>query len=279
MQKLEFISSKEQDLAKAIINELPFLSRFDIKKMLANKDIKINGVRVKENCQLNIGDKLVVYYQEKEEKEWFSLVYKDENILIVNKRSGIEIVSEKERDLVAVLSKEFDNVKAVHRIDRNTEGLVIFALNERAEKELLAAFKTRKGITKKYALIVHGRVDPTKIKRTVYLKKIDTLAKVWISEVKTSGYDPITTEFEVVEYMGENTLLEANLITGKTHQIRAHIAYYGYPIVGDGKYGKESKEPLHLTANYLSFGFDKKSCLSYLNTKNFEIVPTWFKKS
>ena len=275
MQKLEFISVKEQDLTKAIINELPSLSRFDVKKILQNKDIKINGTRIKENCQLKPNDKVVVYYHEKEAKEWFTLVYEDENILIVNKRAGIEVISENERDLTSILSKEYPNIKPVHRIDRNTEGLIIFALNNSAEKELLSAFKTRKGIIKKYALLVQGRVDPTKIKRTVYLKKIDSLSKVWISEIKTSGYEPISTEFSLIEYQGDRTLLEANLITGKTHQIRAHIAYYGHPIVGDGKYGKDDQIQMCLTANSLSFNFNKNSILAYLNKKNFEIIPTW----
>ena len=275
MQKLEFSVKNEIELTKAIINELPFLSRFDIKKILENKDVKVNNVRIKENIVLNKDDKVVVFYQEKINQDWFSVVYTDENILIVNKRSGIEVVSQNERDLISFLIKDYPSIKAVHRIDRNTEGLVIFALNETSEKELLEAFKTRKGITKKYALLVNGRVDIAKIKRTLYLKKVDSLSKVWISEVKTSGYDPIITEFDVVEYRGDKTLLEANLLTGKTHQIRAHIAYYGYPIVGDNKYGKDKENKLHLTANYLSFNFNKKQKLSYLNAKNFEIAPTW----
>ena len=275
MQKLEFSVKSEIELAKAIINELPFLSRFDIKKILENKDIKVNNVRVKENLTLNKNDKVVVFYKEKTSENWFSIVYADENVLLVNKRSGIEVVSENERDLISFLIKDYPGVKAVHRIDRNTEGLVIFALNETAEKELLEAFKTRKGIIKKYALLVNGRVDITKIKRTVYLKKMENLSKVWISEIKTSGYDPIITEFDIVEYRNDKTLLEANLLTGKTHQIRAHIAYYGYPIVGDNKYGKDKANKLHLTANYLAFNFNKKQKLAYLNAKNFEITPTW----
>lgn len=276
MQKIEFSVKNEIELTKAIINELPFLSRFDVKNILNNKDIKLNNVRIKENTMLKSGDTVTVYYQEKQNvQDWFSIVYQDENILIVNKRSGIEVVSENERDLVSILNKTFINLKPVHRIDRNTEGLVVFALNEMAEKELLEAFKTRKGIVKKYALLVYGKVDVIKIKRTVYLKKVDSLSKVWISEVKTSGYDPIITEFEVVKYIGDKTLMQANLLTGKTHQIRAHIAYYGYPIVGDSKYGKDTHNKLHLTANYLNFNFNKKACLSYLNGKSFEIVPTW----
>ncbi|MCQ2564525.1 MAG: RluA family pseudouridine synthase [Clostridia bacterium] len=275
MQKIEFKVNSNIELIKAIINELPDFSRHDIERILSNKDIKINGVRVKENTTLNAGDKVVCYYQEKVQKEWFTLVYKDENIVIVNKRAGIEVVSETERDLLTFIKQTEPCAVAVHRIDRNTEGLVVFALNSVAEKCLLDAFKNRTEICKKYALLVHGRVDITKIKRTVYLKKVEALSKVWISEVKTSGYDQIATEFDVVEYRGENTLLQATLLTGKTHQIRAHIAYYGYPIVGDNKYGKDDNKQMCLTANYLAFNFDKKSALAYLNCKNFEIIPTW----
>ncbi len=275
MQKIEFINNKNIKLSKAVIDELPFLSQFQIRKMMGNKDIKVNSVRVKEDLELATGDKVTVYYNEREQKEWFSTIYKDTNILIVNKRAGIEIVSENDRDLLSILKKEYPNVIAVHRIDRNTEGLVIFALNKEAERELLDAFKTRNGIIKKYALLVRGRVDISKIKRTVYLKKITNLSKVWISEIKTSGYEPVITEFELIKYIGDNTLLSATLITGKTHQIRAHIAYYGYPIVGDNKYGKDKGKQMHLTANYLSFNFKKYSKLSYLNNKNFEIIPSW----
>ena len=118
-------------------------------------------------------------------------------------------------------------------------------------------------------------VPQTEDARTVYLKKVDTLSKVWISELKTSGYEPIITEFDVVQYINNTTLLEANLVTGKTHQIRAHIAYFGFPIIGDNKYGKSENKTLHLTANYLSFNFKKISPLNYLNNKNFEIIPSW----
>ncbi len=275
MQKLEFRAEKEIDLTKAIIDKLPFLSRFDVKKIIENKDVKVNNARIKENSTVKEGTLITVFYQPKESKEWFELVFADENIVIVNKRAGIEVVSETERDLLSILKQTYPTIRAVHRLDRNTEGLTIFALNDVAEKALNSAFKNRKEITKKYVLLVDGRVDIEKIKRTVYLKKMPNLAKVWISEVKTSGYEPISTEFDVVEYRGEQTLMEAALITGKTHQIRAHIAYYGYPIVGDNKYGKSKEKVLHLTANFLAFQFAAKSPLKYLNSQTFEIIPTW----
>lgn len=275
MQKLEFVVNSDKKLVKAIIDELPFLSRYDLEKVLDNKDVKVNGARVKAECEVFAGDKIVVYYTPKQDREWFAPVYEDENVLIVNKRAGIEVVSEDERDLLSVLKQNHGEIYAVHRLDRNTEGLTIFALNLKAKDTLDAAFKNRNEITKKYALLVHGKVDVSKIKRTVYLKKVENLSKVWISELKTSGYDPIITEFTPIEYRGENTLLEANLITGKTHQIRAHIAYYGHPILGDNKYGKDNEKTLHLTANYLAFNFKKPSLLNYLNQKTFEIIPSW----
>lgn len=275
MQKIEFTIESQKKLSKAVIDELPFLSQFQIKKIIENKDIKVNSNRIKEDLDLKNGDQVVVYYKTSEQKEWYTQIYSDNNVLIVNKRAGIEVVSENDRDLISILKKNFSNIYPVHRIDRNTEGLVIFALNSMAEKELLQAFKTRKGIIKKYALLVHGRVDISKIKRTVYLKKMTNLSKVWISEVKTTGFEPIITEFELIEYIGEDSLLSASLITGKTHQIRAHIAYFGYPIVGDNKYGKDNEKQMHLTANYLAFNFNKNSKLYYLNKKNFEIIPTW----
>ena len=277
MQKLEFVVEKEMKLSKAIVDKLPVFSLHNIKKILSNKDVKVNNIRQKEDIVVQKGDKITVYYIEKEQKEWYSLVYSDDNVLIVNKHAGIEVVSENERDLLSILKLEFGEVYAVHRLDRNTEGLTIFARNKTIERELLNAFKTRKSIDKRYALFVHGRVDISKIKRTVYLKKVENLSKVWISEVKTSGFEPISTEFSVIQYLGDKTLLEAKLITGKTHQIRAHIAYYGYPIVGDQKYGKDDFKQMHLTANYLAFNFDKKSKLNYLNKLNFEISPTWLK--
>lgn len=275
MQKIEFQVKEKKELIKAIIDELPFLSRFDVEKILENKDCKVNNFRIKDNIELSPNDNIIVFYQEKVQKDWYVVVYEDDNILIVNKRAGIEVISEKERDLTSILRKNYETIFPVHRIDRNTEGLVIFAKNQIAEKELVYAFKSRNGIIKKYALLVQGRVDLNKIKRTVYLKKFDNLSKVWISELKSTGYEKIITDFELIKYVGDKTLLEARLITGKTHQIRAHISYFGYPIVGDNKYGNSGEKVLHLTANFLKFDFNKNSILSYLNGKSFEIAPTW----
>lgn len=275
MKKEEFKVEVKQGLIGAVQNRLPFLSNYQIGKILKNKDIKVNSKRVNENITLFVGDFVEVYY-DIEERAWFEEVFCDENILIVNKKCGIEVVSETDRDLLSILKKKYGDVRAVHRIDRNTEGLVIFARNEKAEKELLKAFKERT-IVKKYLLECNGKIDVEKIKPRLFLKKLSNVSKVIISEVKTSGYEEIKTNFRFVSYNGATTLLEAELITGKTHQIRAHISYYGHSIVGDGKYGVGDKK-MHLTSYYIKFHLKNGSFLSYLNDKHFEIMPSWIEK-
>lgn len=274
MNKKEFIVKTKISLIKAIQQQLPFLSNYQIEKILQNKDVKINNKRVKENQDLNINDIIEVYYNV-EEKPWYEKVFEDENVLIVNKKSGIEVISETDRDLLSILKNIYKGIYAIHRIDRNTEGLVVFAKNKSAEEELLKAFKERT-ITKKYLLEVNGKVNVEAIKPRLFLKKLSNVSKVIIAEVKTSGYEEIKTNFKFVRFDGTNTLLEAELITGKTHQIRAHISYYGHSIVGDGKYGKGDGK-LHLTSYYIKFKLKNTSNLCYLNDMHFEIMPTWIK--
>ena len=272
MTKKEFIVDRNINLNKAIRVNLPFLSNYQIEKILEKKDIKVNGKRIKDFCELNVGDLVEIYYDVKTEP-WYEEVYLDDNVLIVNKKCGIEVISEEDRDLTSILKQDYKEVYPVHRIDRNTEGLVIFAKNKQTEDELLKAFKDRT-ITKKYLLEVKGRVNVDAIKSRLFLKKLSSVSKVIIAEVKTSGYEEIKTIFKFIRYDGENTLLEAELITGKTHQIRAHISYYGHSIVGDGKYGKGDGK-LHLTSYFIKFKLKDNSFLSYLNEKHFEIMPTW----
>lgn len=273
MQKLEFVATDKQDLTREVRKRLPFLSNYQIEKLYKDKDIKVNGVRKNKTCVLRIDDKVEVFYQVNTQP-WSELVFEDDNILVVNKRAGIEVVSEDDRNLADILRLDYPELYPVHRIDRNTEGLVIFAKNKMAEEELLKAFKDRT-IVKKYLLKVKGRVQIEAIKPKMYLKKLPESAKVLVAEVKTSGYDEIVTKFNLVKYLDNETILEAELVTGKTHQIRAHIAYFGYSIVGDGKYSVANEKTMCLTAYYMGFKFPSKSVLNYLNEKILEITPTW----
>ena len=256
----------------AIKENVPYISHNQFEEILKKKDIKVNGKRVLTDKKLKVGD-IVELYHSYEIKPWYEIIYDDNNIVIVNKKSGIEVISEDDRDLISILKRDYTEIYAVHRIDRNTEGLVIFAKNKLAEKELLDAFKKHR-ITKKYLVEVVGKINVESIKTRLFLKKLPEVSKVIISEVKTSGYEEIKTNFKFIKYIGDNSLLEAELLTGKTHQIRAHLSYYGHYIVGDGKYGKGNGK-LHLTSYFIKFHFNNLQNLAYLNEKSFEIMPTW----
>ena len=274
MEKIKFVIDENIDLGKALRRALPLLSNYQIEKLFKDKDVKVNGVRKTKPCMVKAGDEVEAFYVANVEP-WSETIYEDDNVLIVNKRAGIEVVSEDDRNLLDILRLQYNELYAVHRIDRNTEGLVIFAKNKLAETELLEAFKKRT-IIKKYALKVKGKVNIEAIKHKMYLKKFSENSKVLISEIKTSGYEEIVTHFNIIKHLDNETVLEAELVTGKTHQIRAHIAYFGYPIVGDGKYGVGDNKQMCLTAYYMGFNFPKKSMLEYLNEKSFDIMPTWW---
>lgn len=262
-------------LSKAIILKDPNLSVDNILLAIKNKDVKVNDIKIDSDIIVNQFDSIVIFYKPIN-KMWYLPIYDDENILIVFKRAGIEVVSEKDRSLEGVLNLSY-KVYPVHRIDRNTEGLVIFAKHKIAEMALTKAFKERK-ITKRYIALIKGKLKLNKIKEIVYLKKNADTSKVDISLKPKQNYEEIITRFQILDFFEKNTLVEAELVTGKTHQIRAHLSYFGYPIVGDGKYGtKESDKQMCLTAYKLDFGFDDDSVLKYMNEKHIEITPTWLK--
>lgn len=275
MEKIKFVVTEKMELSKALRKALPLLSNFQIEKLFKDKDVKLNGVRKTKSCMVKTGDEIEAFYQTNT-NPWHEVVFEDDNILIVNKRAGIEVVSEDDRNLLDILKLNYSILYAVHRIDRNTQGLVVFAKNDQAEKELLEAFKKRT-IIKKYLLKVKGKVNIDAIKHRMFLKKLSESSKVLISEIKTSGYEEIVTKFSFIKYLDNQTILQAELVTGKTHQIRAHIAYFGYPIIGDGKYGIGG-DIMCLTAYYMGFNFPKKSTLEYLNAQSFEIIPTWWEE-
>ena len=273
MEKIKFTITEKIDLSKALRKALPLLSNYQIEKLFKDKDVKVNGVRKTKSCVVKVGDEVEAFYMVNNEP-WHEVVFEDDNVLIVSKRAGIEVTSEDDRNLLDILHLDYGELYAVHRIDRNTEGLVIYAKNKIAETELLEAFKKRT-IIKKYLLKSKGKVPIEAIKHRMYLKKFSESSKVLISEIKTSGYEEIVTHFNLIKYIYGDSILEAELVTGKTHQIRAHIAYFGHPIVGDGKYGLGGQQ-MCLTAYYMAFNFPKKSSLEYLNAKTFEIMPTWW---
>ncbi|MBO5926205.1 MAG: RluA family pseudouridine synthase [Clostridia bacterium] len=242
------------------------LSYSTYKKLLRNKDVKINKTRIKSETMVNIGDLVEVYYDGNATR--IDIVYKDENVLICDKPSGIE-----SKDFEKLVQAIYPSAKLSHRLDRNTSGLIVLSLNEIAEKELYLAFKLRT-VDKYYLAEVYGFFDKTNGILEDYLLKNKDKSLVKIYSNKVDGGEKIITEYETITKKEKTSILKVKLITGKTHQIRAHLAYYGHFIIGDGKYGDNAVNKnfkvkyQRLIAKTIKFNFSG-GILSYLNGKIF----------
>ncbi len=274
-------------IEKVIRDFYPNLSSGMLFKALRKKDIKVNGVRVKEDYSVSEGDKIEIYIIDDfllgKVDEGYSTVYEDSNILIVNKAQGIPVHPDKnqtEATLIDRLQKTYGPQLALcHRLDRNTAGLVILAKNSATLEIMLEKIKDRE-IQKFYSCIVSGIMEKRQAELVDYLEKNDKISRVFISDKKTRDSLEIVTRYRVIKALENLSLLEVELVTGRTHQIRAHLAHYGHPIIGDGKYGRNVENKKFnakyqmLCANKLIFDFKTSSGhLDYLRGKTVSIAP------
>lgn len=244
-----------------------------IKKMLRNKDVKVNGKRVFENATLKEKDEVVCFLKSEKRVRENEKLFEDEFVIIAVKFAGIESCG---TDGMEGRLSAF----AVHRLDRNTEGLNLFAKNIETKEMLEDAFKNNL-VRKKYVCEVAGDTNFKGEIERAYLFKDAKKSLVYVSKEKKTKTMEIKTSFKTLKHGRETSLVECELLTGRTHQIRAHLAFLGHPIIGDGKYGNtKTNEKFHeshqkLCCFQLSFGALAGENLANISQKCFTKYPGW----
>lgn len=300
-----------QRLDKFLTKAVPKLPKNLLYKYLRLKRIKVNKKKSQISYRLNAGDVLELYindefFQTKSEKDFLlapanvNVVYQDENILLCNKKTGLCVHEDNNNSVDTLINRclhylynkgeynpddELSFAPALcNRIDRNTSGIVIVAKNAEALRILNDKIKNRE-VKKYYLCVVSGIVNPKKATLTHYLQRNINESIVKVYDKPNPNTKTIITTYQVLKTSKKNSLLEVELKTGRTHQIRAHMAYIHHPIIGDGKYGinkinKEYNQKYQLLCSYkLQFKFDDcDNQLGYLNDKEFKIDDVWFQK-
>ncbi len=263
-------------LNKFLQDSIPNLSTNLLYKTLRKKDIKVNGKRVTENITVFENDEVLVYISDSLLETSLKIFYEDDNILILDKPSGIEVTGA--NSLTSIIHKQYSKCGFLpmpcHRLDRNTTGLILFAKNQESLNILLDKFKNHE-IEKHYLSLVYGIPNENQQTLTAYLFKDSKKSLVYISDEPKKRYSKIITSYTILKKNSDGTsILDVEIETGKTHQIRAHLAHIGLPIIGDGKYGNYEinkqfgKKTQCLKSYKLKFNFSSDSgILEYLNNK------------
>ena len=299
-----------QRVDKFITKACPALPQSALYKGIRTKNIKLNRKRCEISTRLSEGDVLELYLPDDmltvpDRNDFMAaparldIVYEDENIILIDKKNGLVVHEDDEKtaDTLANRLKHYLYDKGEYipdsessfapalcnRLDRNTGGIVIAAKNAEALRIMNEKIKNRE-LDKRYLCITAG--VPPKDSDTVeaYLYKDSDRNTVTVSDRSTHANKKIVTAYKVLDKRDGFALCEVELLTGRTHQIRAHMAHIGCPLLGDGKYGDNRKNRMAgvktqaLYSYKLRFKFSSPSgALAYLDGREFEVKDVWVK--
>ena len=222
---------------------LPELPEQEKRAVFMRRDVKLDGRRVRPDTRADAGQTLEVFYLDRAFAE-LPIVYRDKDVLLLNKPAGISTQDDidglpsLESQVCAWAKTELPDgfqPKPCHRLDNQTSGLILFALNQRAYEILRRTFEERT-LEKYYTCLVRGQPKPAEAVCRAWLIKDARQARVRVIDREVRGARPIVTGYETLE-AGPVSRLRVHLITGRTHQIRAHMAALGHPLLGDDVYG------------------------------------------
>ena len=302
-------SEEGQTLEKYIQKLLVSAPISFIYKLFRKKDVKVNGHHEDRKFIISENDEVAIYIKEEQFEEFLKekafkpnnqikdwIVYEDENVLFINKPRGLLVQKSAPQDesldqLVVeylIYKGEYDPNKELafkpvpaHRLDRNTSGIVAFGKNHQALELLFELFKNHNLINKHYLALVVGQMEKDKDSINAPLKKDEKTNTVTVASLEKGG-KTAKTVYKVVKAYKDYSLLDVTLLTGRTHQIRVHLAYVHHPIIGDEKYGdfaanrvfkqKYGFNKQFLHAYKIGFG-DLPSPLTNLSRKEFTAEP------
>jgi 23S rRNA pseudouridine955/2504/2580 synthase len=300
----------EQRLDKFLTKTYPNLPQSMLYKSIRKKDIKLNHKRCEISTRLKEGDVLEMYlkdefFQQSEEPFDFlkapdklKILYEDQNLMLLDKKPGLIVHPDEHYHFDSLIARVQHHLYAtgeydprgensfapalINRIDRNTGGIVMAAKNSESLRIMNQKVKDRE-LTKLYLCLVYGHMKKKEDTLEGYLQKNESQNRVYISNKPLPEGKTIRTRYRVLDEAPEVSLLEVELLTGRTHQIRAHLASIGHPLIGDGKYGtnpinKRFGLPYQALYSYkLRFNFSTDAgILNSLNGQEFTASEIWF---
>lgn len=266
---------------------LPEVPEFILREAFQKRDVKVDGQRVNLNAAVVPGAQVQIYARETQAKAvQIPVLYEDEYVLAAVKPAGVSCEADAKggRTLPQLLHAQMLEANPTarepllcHRLDNPTEGVILLAKTEEAQAMLQDAFRERR-IHKEYTCVVMGTPKPEHGVLSHWLIKDARHAEVRIVPVEKAGAKRVITEYTVLE-KGECARLRIQLHTGRTHQIRAHLAYIGHPLLGDDQYGDRVFNRAHKARKLMlcstSLRFELEGKLAYLNERTFTCKPSF----